>query len=254
MVKGYTAKESRIFEDPDAPVIIAPCHGRSHPGTSQMLEVLRYVYGWAFMPFFGSIGVDRVRSQAASMAMGQPKDYIFWCDDDNFAPVPAILRMAERVSELDLDVLAAVVPCRRTNTVANFSPLTDNEIIPLGRDGGVREVRSCGMAMALTHRRVFERLAKTLPTVTYGVAFSDEANDGWPFFLPEVDGEKKAHYGEDFSFCNRVRAAGMKLHVDTSVVGIHAHEAYLTLGDIEMEQDRRLAAEEQKNAVPLVFG
>ena len=230
-------------KDPTKPLIISPCHSRYHPGTMAMLEGLKWHHGWDFKPWFGARGVDRVRAQAASEALTHENTYFCWTDDDNFVPAKVVAKLYDDAVALDLDFLAAVVPVRRARCVANFNPWELNVPIPLGPGGGIRDVRSAGLALALTHRRVFETLAKTLDEVDYRTAYTEEIIRGWPFFLPMIDPVKRAHWGEDYSFCERVRAAGMRIHVDTSVVAWHAAETLLTLADLHREYEEQQARE-----------
>jgi len=233
------------------PLIVSLCTGRYHPATQELITELRYHHGWEFAPFWGAIGVDRVRSQAASMALERPNEWQFWVDDDTFAPSASIVQLMADAQRLDLDFLAALVPCRRTDPVVNASPLPGEEgEWVLGEGGGIREVRTGGIAMACVHRRVFERLNPTLPRVRYGIRYEQRSVIGRPYFHPIIEGgwddDVGDHCGEDMSFCRRARATGSRLYVDTSVVAMHAMQDYvLSLADIAAYQ-RRTAARAQE--------
>lgn len=87
-----------------------------------------------------------------------------------------------------------------------------------------------------------------LPEVDYMPAFAGDKFAGRPFFHPLVKAAERQHYGEDYSFCDRVRRAGMTIWVDTRKIACHmADNAARTMEDIVTEYSR-VDQEAQKRA------
>lgn len=114
-------------------------------------------------------------------------------DDHNF-PRDLIARLEVH----DVDIVAPFVLNRR----APFEPCMVRDDYPYWPEGppGLIEVDETGTAGMLIHRRVFEAL--DFPYF----------RDGW------IDGELMS---DDTFFCRKARAAGFKIHVDTSVPMSH---------------------------------
>ena len=107
----------------------------------------------------------------------------------------------------------------------------------MGPGGGITEVGHAGLAMAVTHRRLFEAMASEMVEVDY--PFGDEVIVGHPFFCPFVVG--RSHLGEDVAFCVRARAMGRRLYADTSMIGLHETVYRLGAKDIQLHHERRVA-------------
>lgn len=116
-------------------------------------------------------------------------------DDHTFPPT-----LIERLLKWNVDIVAALCPERRPpfNTVARVNGL------PLKLEGepGLVEVDSTGTAGMLIHRRVFDAIES-------------------PWFWHGEDQETGHYVADDIFFCAQARAAGFKIHVDTSTVISH---------------------------------
>jgi hypothetical protein len=175
--------------------------------------------------------VDRVRSHLASQALAiEPRfDWWFWLDSDMIADPPDVDRLVQSAVEIDAPLMCAVSICRKSRTPNVLS--VDSRPVALGEAGGIIELQKGAFAFAVTHRRMFESVAKTLPEVDYLDDATGVASRGWPFFHPVI--RNRVHYGEDFSMCSRARDAGMRIWADTRVENWHASEEIMGWTDMQ---------------------
>ncbi len=201
---------------------------------SQLAAELVFRYGWERIEL-GGADIDRVRSWLASAALATDHDWWVWLDHDNGHSAKRVNQLVEDAQSADLDALYAIVPCRHAEPVPNCNPLPPMTQFPgFGPEkGDIWEIRDGGLALAVTHRRVFERLAFGVPE--RGLPGLEELDfpesvkplgidparltRGWPFFLPLI-GQRK-YFGEDMSFCMRARFSGSRLWADTRMVCWH---------------------------------
>jgi hypothetical protein len=93
--------------------------------------------------------------------------------------------------------------------------------VTLGEGGGPVEVRYVGTGFVLTHRRVFEDVAREFDLPVCNARFGVPTV---PYFLPMVLREESGGFwylSEAWSFCERARQAGHKVMVDTSIRLFH---------------------------------
>lgn len=223
------------------PLIVSIVESHYHPRTQEMIDYLRFREDWGYRCVIGSRGVDRTRSHAASVALAEhSEEWWLWCDADNWVEPAQVAKLVETAQERDLDVLAAIVPTRRTGAPApNYVGVEQR--CQLGM--GVVEAQLVSFALTVTHRRVFERVAAGLDKIRFG------DTPGYPFFLPllqRVDDEWHTELGEDYSFALRASRAGCKLHVDTDCVACHAYtDGVVTPEDLMQSFTARAAAQWQ---------
>lgn len=145
-------------------------------------------------------------------------DWILFIDDDMVWQPDAVKTLVETRDKFDLDMVGALCH-QRTEP---YQPT----LYYSARNGGhgytfaeewpedvALEVDATGLAFCLIHRRVFENLlGEPLPTL-------EERKR-----LPPPGFFKWGDYGEDMMFCREVKAAGMKIFVDTSIQVGHISE------------------------------
>jgi hypothetical protein len=78
-------------------------------------------------------------------------------------------------------------------------------------EGDPFEVRRCGFGAVVTSRRALEAARGSMGAVQGG---------WWPMFLPTVSDEGE-YLAEDYAFCERARAGGVKLYADPQAPSSH---------------------------------
>ena len=153
------------------------------------------------------IGVDIAfgREMLVDQATAWQAEYILWLDDDHVFPPDALIRLLT----LNLPFVAAIARIRvdgDVETVFSNAFQGDRMVIPAA-DGGVEEVDAVGLGICLMRTAALHGIQR-------------------PFFQFDT----ASMVGEDIYFCRKLRAAGVKLHVDHSLsreVG-HIAETVLT--------------------------
>lgn len=206
----------------DVPLLVQPVWNRLVPACEEQVRELER-RGWRLLRAFGSLGVDRVRSHLASRALLTEHEWWVWLDADMVVEARQVEALLAEARARDLTWLAASAVCRGSLDV-NVRPL-DGAPVAFGSDGGVIELAKGAVACAVTHRRLFETLAPTLPEVDYEDDATGEMFPGRPFFWPLV--RDRTHYGEDYSLALRAREAGIRVWCDTRVKVGHLGEIVL---------------------------
>src|SRR5580698_3239645 len=159
-----------------------------------------------------SAAIDRTRSEMATRALSDGYEELLWIDSDiGFEP--------EAVDRLRSHALPIVGGLFARRGVVQFGCrfLPNTGELTLGEGGGRAEVRYVGTAFLLTHRRVYEDVARHFSLPVCNATTDAPAA---PYFLPMVirDAEMGFWYlSEAWSFCERARQAGHKVMVDTSI-------------------------------------
>jgi hypothetical protein len=160
-----------------------------------------------------SAAIDRTRSEMATRALAEGYEELLWIDSDiAFAP--------EAVDRLRSHGLPLVGGLFARRGVAHFGCrfFPETKEFTLGEGGGPLEVRYQGTAFLLTHRRVYEDIARVCDLPLCNTMA--DATPAVPYFLPMVlrDPEVGPWYlSEAWSFCERARQAGHKVMIETSI-------------------------------------
>jgi len=168
--------------------------------------------------------ISQARNEIGRTFQLSGMDYLLMIDADiAFQPATA-LRMVERARKTNAEFLVALPPLRqiRLDTVAKA--VTDGKLNPtkkgrifsgrllgeLEGEGrleidaeGFGKIEASGLAFALLHKSVFERLGAAHPELRYR---APDQTLGWGLFNPIIRDEHS--YGEDMSFCRRWRDLG----------------------------------------------
>ena len=179
--------------------------------------------------YFSGCYIDWVRNGLAEHFMASDKEWSLWIDDDIMAP-PDTLELLKShnkpfVSGLYLKRGAPYVPCawrndEETGQLAFITKWTRGELL---------EVDGTGFGCVLIHRSVFEDIKKS-----HVVRLWTDRN--WPILKIREEGEVDEEflpvfkypffYGlEDIWFCDRAKAAGHKIYLDTSIECVHLNDA-----------------------------
>ena len=159
-----------------------------------------------------SAAIDRTRSTLATTALADGFDEILWIDSDTSFEPDAVDGLRAHGRPLIGGVYAAR---GRRELSCRFLPETRE--VPLGQNGGPLEVRYTGTGFLLTHRRVYDDIAKHFDLPVCNRSFKAPVV---PYFLPMVVNDPEMGFwymSEDWAFCERARRAGHKVMVDTSI-------------------------------------
>jgi hypothetical protein len=169
--------------------------------------------GYAVRRCDASAAIDRTRSEMATRALSDGYDELMWIDSDISFEPDAVDRLRSHglplVGGLFAKRGAAQFGCR-------FWP--DTPELTLGEGGGPAEVRYLGTAFLLTHRRVYEDIARVfaLPVCNDLPGESPAV----PYFLPMVIPDPQLGFwylSEAWSFCERARQSGHQVMLDTAI-------------------------------------
>jgi hypothetical protein len=195
----------------------------------------------------GTDGLVAARNKTVEAFLDSPADWLFWIDTDmGFSP-DTVDRLLAAADPTDRPVMGALCFANRETHTDGFGgyrcsavptvfrwvelPATDERPMMNGfqpiwdypRDT-VIPVAGTGSACILIHRSVFERVR--------------DAEDGRPTWYNRLTNPTTGQLiGEDLSFCYRVAAAGMALHVDTSIKTTHLKPIWLQEADYQMPAD-----------------
>lgn len=164
------------------------------------------------LQFGADSAVHRVRYLMTEAFMRSDCDWLMWIDSDIEFEVAQVEKLVE-VIRAGADV--AVGCYRLKKDGSDFAAHTDGALMKLDdMKGGVIEVDYAGTGFMLIPRATFEKIRGELPLIEtdlYG-----EMPRWWSFDV--VDG---VELPEDYMFCERVRKAGGRVMMDTSVRVTH---------------------------------
>lgn len=211
---------------PTDAIILTPCALGFAQETLATWERLAEL-GWPRWRAPGS-DITQLRSAMASREIlrtdekGAPKwTYLLWVDADMGVAVEQLARLVETCRELDAPdfggVALSYVP--KQSGIGEFCVnFAKAEPVVMGHGGGVHEILAAGCGVFCIHRRAYERVALTLPRTWY----HSRKTLGWPFHASLVQTADASHapataihHGEDFAFCVRARAVGLRFYCDT---------------------------------------
>ena len=168
--------------------------------------------------------IDAVRRRQVKRFLDLGYDWLLMIDADITPPAEAPWRVFNLMKH-DLPVVGAV--CFSFQFQEPFAVVL--EYVPeedgyrqVERLEGLVEVDATGMSCIAIHRSVFEKVKP-------------------PYFVTKIGDDGDIQRGEDFWFCERVREAGFKIHVDCSIVCGH-------IVPVDLAAVNRLAARLQKEA------
>lgn len=166
----------------------------------------------------------RDRLVAGFMASGC--SHLLMIDDDMAPTWPHIARLLMKAEQHDLQMLSAACYLKRLDPIlaAYFPGGLDAAPSPVEEGSTVLEVECVGAAFMLVARTVFERLQPSCPLVSSRLFSRHIA-------MPEGGMRSFFHHdtaedSEDFAFCRRVRAAGIRIYLDAGNIVPHVGRAH----------------------------
>jgi hypothetical protein len=192
-------------------VVIVPFHQYIEPACERALRGLEAL-GYRVERSGGGAGIDRVRSELATRALGEGCEEIVWIDADMSFDPGAV----DALRAHGLPLVGGLYARRGPRGFTCLFPSGTTEIA-MGGAGGLMEARYLATGFLLTHRRVYEDVARTA-----GLRVCNESlgQPSVPYFLPIVHddpGQGMRYLSEDWSFCERATAAGYTPMIDTSI-------------------------------------
>lgn len=191
-------------------VVLVPANFGVEPDCDRaLMELERRGYVVWRIPGFAAI--DQCRNQAASDALAQGFEELFWLDADiEFHP-----DALDQLRSHSLPIVSAIYPKKNCRALASRLFPTTKEVL-FGVGGGVIEILYAATGFLLTRREVYERIQQhwTLP-----VCNKQFGKPCVPYFMPMVvDTDKGPWYlAEDFAFSHRARGADLKIYADTTI-------------------------------------
>jgi hypothetical protein len=210
-------------------IVLVPSSGPVEPECERGLRALE-ARGYAVRRAFGFSAIDFGRSVLASQALREGYDELLWVDSDvGFDP-----RDVERLRSHHLPFACGLYPKKdRSGFAGQF--LSGTSQVPFGAAGGLTGILYAGFGFVLTRRAVFERILERVPLPECNQRFGPPVR---PWFLPEVvaDGDGTWYLPEDYAFCHRARAAGVRIMADTSIRLAHVGKTALTWDDLRPQR------------------
>lgn len=169
--------------------------------------------GYAVRAFPSTAALDVARSTAASAALHDGFEDLFWIDSDIGFEADDV----ERLLAADTSLVCGIYPKRGVPELACHVLPGTKELV-FGEGGGLTPILYAGMGFLRSRRDAFEavRVASKLPECRMG-----EGEPFHPYFMPMVrDGEGGGpswYLAEDYAFCERALRAGHRLLADTRV-------------------------------------
>ena len=189
---------------------VEPLHMKS------LLSLLVDVRKYAYFPQVGDALIERARGINATYFLRHTKADVYLSLDSDIVEFKkeAIDQMCEQAVEYD--IVGGAYICKSVARTFPSSLFLDDTSIEFGFDPTPKEVQWAATGCLAVHRRVFEKMAETLPLLHE----KDGPRAFYPFFQSMIHEEKDAGkilLSEDFAFCQRARDLGFVPHINPSV-------------------------------------
>ena len=212
-------------------VALVPYLGHIAPGCEDGLRELER-RGHAVWRMPGHSDIARGRSMIATSALHEGYEELLWIDSD-------IAFEAGSVDALRAHGVGVVggVYAQKGRARLCMNPLSVPTTITFGAEGGLVEVAHVATGFLLTRRAVYEDVQRHYDLPRCG----EDLPGIIPFFHSIIDGSKEKGFrylSEDYSFCERARAAGHKSFADTTIRLGHIGDYEYVWEDGGSERDR----------------
>lgn len=158
----------------------------------------------------GSSIITRARNALVHQFMlSDCTDMLFIDADINFKNTDVLRLLA---LSGDKDVVCGAYPRRggKTSFFTDLDFTRNGEVI---HEDGLLRVKRIGTGFMLIRRHVIERLIERHPEWRYHV----DVDDSHHYAVFDFQATPEGYIGEDYLFCDRVREAGMQVHLDPEV-------------------------------------
>lgn len=201
-------------------VILVPAMRYIEPHCALTLDQLE-ARGYPVRRLYGFSQIDVARNRLATEALAEGFEELMWIDSDiAFEP-----DSVDRLRAHNLSVCGALYP-KKVEKELSSQLLPGTDRLTFGLGGGLVEILHAAGGFLHTRRAVYLEIERReqLP-----VCDQHLGKPSIPFFLPMVDvaDGNPRYLGEDFAFSERIRRAGFKIFVDTSIrlqhIGIYGY-------------------------------
>ncbi len=201
--------------DPARCVVLVPVGGSIVPACEEALAELER-RGYPVRRVRGYSAIDQGRNQMATDAMADGFDETMWIDSDvGFDPDDV-----DKLRRHNVPIACGIYPQKGRRVLA-CHVLPGTEKLIFGDEGGLTEILYAGTGFLLVRREAYETIHQKLQLPLCNERFGGRPMV--PYFQPMSHPDATGHWylAEDFSFCQRARQAGFKIHADTSVRLLH---------------------------------
>jgi hypothetical protein len=212
-------------------ILCVPSCGPLHHLTEALLSDLR-LDGWAICRLHGLSHIGRARSALAARALAHPSAYryLLWIDSDMVFEPASVAALVTAADGVGAELVGGVYSGKDPAGGKFCCDFERPEGVTLGAGGGLHPVRHMAFGFCCVARRAFELVARVVPRVRFGLDAGGEPVWGSAWFADLVVGED--YFGEDYSFCERLRSAGGLLLADTRLRLWHTGEYGYTWEDV----------------------
>lgn len=214
-------------------LIAMPIYLGIDPDTTEALYRVIYSRSIPFIRHTGCSQLDIARSELANIALAHSFERLVWIDSDIVFHPRDFDRLVNVAVHFDLDIVCADYPTKEAisrSTVVDFprEGIYDHpqRLSRVALADHVREIRRCGFGFCVVHRRVFEAVEQQ--GELQPALFGTRLDPAIPWFAPRWDreelrnGRPPVYLSEDYAFCERAGAAGMRIWCAESISIGHA--------------------------------
>jgi len=163
----------------------------------------------------GDALISRARSITASRFLKSGYDVMLSIDSDIWFPTEDAFRICEMVGSGKYDIMGALYMVRSLHRPQPAQLFGDKKQLMFQPGEEPVPVRYLATGFMAVSRKVFEKLAETLPLCHKG-----EYWEFWPFFMPFTWPDERfenIYLSEDYAFCQRARDAGFEVWLDPTI-------------------------------------
>jgi hypothetical protein len=186
--------------------------------------------GYVVRRLGGIPAVDLARNILATQTLRDGFEELLWIDDDMSFHPDAV----DQIRSWDLPLVGGVVAKKGQRSFATIFHRRTKRI-HLGADGGLLDVDKTGTGFLLTHRDVYDAIARHYELTECRTMGGENVI---PFFLPEIVPTEDGNWymAEDYAFVERAKNCGFATLVDTSIRLGHIGKYSFTWEDVGMDR------------------
>lgn len=197
--------------DPQRCCILVPCNTHIMPETEQILRELEEL-GYPVHRQFGVSAIDQARSKMATDAVLDGYEETLWVDSDMVFDVAAVELIRSHA-----EPIVAGVYAKKGNKAFASTFFEGTGKVVFGQDGGLIKIQHAATGFLHVRREAYVAIQQELNLPICNEMFAGRPII--PFFQPMLieHGESHWYLGEDYSFSERARQAGLKILADTRI-------------------------------------
>jgi len=197
--------------DPQRCCILVPCSSHIHHQTEAVLRKLEEL-GYPVRRKYGVSLLDQARNNMATQAILEGFEETLWVDADMVFDVEAV----ERIRFHHQPIVAGLYSKRGGRALTSAFSNT-NDDVTLGEHGEMIELQYAATGFLRVKREAYITIQQTLKLPVCNEMFGNAPVI--PFFESLTIEHEESHWclGEDYSFSERARRAGLRIFADTSL-------------------------------------